>query len=160
MTGEEWEELGRNVSNNTHLTNADLSYGVLNDHKISFFFRGLTKSTSIEVMLLYHNQLSAAGVRCMVPFLYHANNLTHLDISDNIIQSEGFNELFRALRNSPIEELYCNRCGVESIEIDSDHIPRNLQEIFLEGNYISADGCRELAKLLRSPSNETASLQK
>ena len=38
-----------------------------------------------------------AGVQSMVPFLQNANNLTSLDLDENIIQSEGFNFLFRAL---------------------------------------------------------------
>ena len=47
MTDEEWEELGRDISNNTHLTNVFLYDGALNDHKMSFF-RGLTRSSTIQ----------------------------------------------------------------------------------------------------------------
>ena len=85
----------------------------------------------------------------MVPFLQNASYLTHLDLDDNNIQSEGFNIMFRALRDSPIEELYCNRCGIESIEIDTEHIPKHLTWLSLIGNIINANGCHELAKLLQ-----------
>jgi hypothetical protein len=40
-------------------------------------------------------------------------------------------------------------CGIESIEIDSEHIPRHLTYLCLTGNNINADGCRGLAKLLQ-----------
>eukprot|EP00985_Skeletonema_marinoi_P029398 scaffold27786_cov146-Skeletonema_marinoi.AAC.2 len=149
MTDENWEELGRDVFNNTHLNIVYLNDGALNDHKMISLFRGLTSSSSIEQMYLYGNRLSAVGVQSMVPFLQNASYLTHLDLDDNNIQSEGFNIMFRALRDSPIEELYCNRCGIESIEIDTEHIPKHLTWLSLIGNIINANGCHELAKLLQ-----------
>jgi len=85
----------------------------------------------------------------MVPFLQNANSLTRLDLYVNNIQSEGFNLIFRALRDSPIEHLDCCNCGIESIDIDGEHIPRNLKYLLLSENSINADGCRELAKLLQ-----------
>mmetsp|Transcript_17193 Transcript_17193/g.24324 ORF Transcript_17193/g.24324 Transcript_17193/m.24324 type:complete len:324 (-) Transcript_17193:427-1398(-) len=85
----------------------------------------------------------------MVPFLQNASNLTDLCLSDNNIQSEGFNTLLRALRVSPIAELDCSNCGVDSIEIDNEHIPRNLGKLNLTENAVNANGCRELAKLLQ-----------
>jgi Ran GTPase-activating protein (RanGAP) involved in mRNA processing and transport len=106
-------------------------------------------SSTIKEMVFCDNQLSVEGVRSMVPFLQNANNLTKLNLSDSNIQSEGFNLLFRELRDSPMKELSCNNNGIESIEIDSDHIPRNLKSLALEGNRINAEGCRGLAKLLQ-----------
>ena len=85
----------------------------------------------------------------MAPFLENANYLTQLDLDGNHIQSEGFNVLFRALRNSPIEALLCCECGIESIEIDGNEIPNNLAYLFLSSNNINADGCREISKLLQ-----------
>ena len=85
----------------------------------------------------------------MVPFLQNANNLTKLDLDHNNIQSEGFNILFRALSDSPIERLCCNNCGIESIVIDNEHRPEHLKQLYLDGNSINAAGCREIAKLLQ-----------
>jgi len=149
ISNEKWEELGRDIANNTHLTHVDLSYSSLNDQKMSFIFRGLTRSISIEHLKLRHNRFGAIGARSMVPFLQNANSRTHLDLSYNHIQSEGFNMMCRALCDSPIETLTCRRCGIESIDIDSEHIPRNLKNLFLWENRINADGCRGLAKLLQ-----------
>ena len=101
----------------------------LNDHKASFFFRGLTESCSIKELQLYENGFSAAAVRSMTPFLQNANNLTHLDLDGNNLQSEGFNLLFRELRDSPIQMLHCDNCGITTIEIDTGHIPRNLSRL-------------------------------
>ena len=85
----------------------------------------------------------------MVPFLQNANNLKYVDLHNNNIQSEGFNMLFRALRDSPIVKLCCSTCGIESIEIDSESIPQNLTQLQLDENKINSDGCREIAKLLQ-----------
>eukprot|EP00984_Skeletonema_dohrnii_P018871 scaffold8924_cov106-Skeletonema_dohrnii-CCMP3373.AAC.6 len=144
-----WEQLGHDISNNTHLSSLDLHEGALDDHTISSLFRGLTRSNSIREMRLYENAFSVAGVRSMRPFLQNAENLTLLDLDNNEIQSDGFNTLFRALRNSPIVELMCVRCCIESIEIDSDHIPKHLKHLHLNKNIINAEGCRGLSKLLQ-----------
>jgi len=149
MTDDEWEELGRDISNNTHLKNVYLWQGAINDHKISFLCRGLTRSASITTMHLYENGLCAASVQSMMPFLQNADNLRLLVLGNNNIRSEGFNMLHRALRDSPIEILNCSNCGIESIEIDSDHIPKHLTILGLNDNNINADGCRGLAKLLQ-----------
>ena len=149
MTDEEWEVIGEDIANNTHLFLVTLYEGALNDHIMSFFFRGLTRSSTIEEVQLHHNGLSAAGVRSMVQFLQNTNNLITLDLHGNNLQSEGFNLLFRALRDSPIKKLNCNTCGIESIEIDRNNFPRHLMSLDLDGNNINADGCRGLAKLLQ-----------
>ncbi len=148
MSDEDWEELGRDISNNTRLKYLSLYNHALNDHKMSFFFRGLTRSSSIRDMRLHSNGFSVAGVRSMVPFLQTANNLMCLNLSYNNFQSEGFNTLLRALGDSTIERLNCIGCGIESIEIDNEHKPKHLELIFLSDNIINADGCRGLAKLL------------
>ena len=149
LTNEDWEELGREITNNTHLTELNLPHRVLNDHKISSLFRGLTRSSSIEEVHLFDNGLSVAGVWSMVPFLQNANNLIKLDLGFNNIQSEGFNLLLRSLRDSPITTLYCSGCGIESIEIDIEHAPRHLKGLNLSHNEINPDGYRGLATLLR-----------
>eukprot|EP00986_Skeletonema_menzelii_P020827 scaffold32387_cov303-Skeletonema_menzelii.AAC.1 len=100
-------------------------------------------------MFLYRNELSSAAVQSMVPFLQNANNLIELNLQGNNLQSEGFNRIFQALRDSPIETLDCCRCGIESIEIDSEHVPEHLKLLNLRGNIINVDGCRGLATLLQ-----------
>jgi hypothetical protein len=148
MTDLDWYWLGSDISNSTHLENVSL-LGALNDHKMSFFFRGLTRSTSIKKADYSNNGFSLAGVRSMVPFLQNSDSLNKLHLDGNNIQSEGINLLFRALRDSPIEHLSCNKCGIESIEIDNDYFPKHLKSLYLYGNSINVDGCRELAKLLQ-----------
>jgi hypothetical protein len=149
MTDEEWEQVGRDIFNNTHLKELVLYDVALNDHKMSFLFQGLTRSSTIKDMMLCRNEFSVEGVRSMVPFLTNSINLKYLSLAGNDIQSEGFNMLLRALCNSPIEVLKCMDNGIESIEIDNDHIPRNVKFLDLYGNRINADGCRGLATLLR-----------
>ena len=149
FTNEQWEQLGRDISNNTHLECIDLSNGLIDD-KMSFFFGGLTGSKSIQELIMRYNGFSASGVRSMVPFLQHATKLRKLFIYWNHdLQSEGFNVVLRALRDSPIEQIFCSKCGIETIEIDDNNFPKMLQTLSLNGNNISTDGCREIAKLLQ-----------
>jgi hypothetical protein len=88
MTNDGWEELGRDISINTHLVSLCLCDGAIDDQTISFFFRGLTTSSSIIELYLNENELSVAGVRSMLPFLHNANHLEVLDLCDNSIQSD------------------------------------------------------------------------
>ena len=147
ITNENWEEFGTDISNNTHLRQLTLHTGALDDLKMTFLFRGLTGSSSLRRLTLDRNELSAVGVRSMVPFLKSSTTLVRLTLRDNKLQSEGFNALLRAMRNSPIRELYCNKCGIASIEIRC--IPKHLKWLYLSGNSIDVDGCRGLVKLLQ-----------
>eukprot|EP00985_Skeletonema_marinoi_P029403 scaffold27786_cov146-Skeletonema_marinoi.AAC.7 len=116
---------------------------------MSFLFRGLTKSNTIKYVTLYENDFGAEGVLTMVPFLQNVDYLEELNLNDNTITSEGFNSVFRAQHGSAINYLRCSGCGIDSIKIDNDYIPRNLRILGLCHNTINADGCRELAKLLQ-----------
>ena len=148
MTNANWKVLGKYIAEKHNLQEVRLSKGALNDLRMIHLFRGLKRSNSIKQLLLYENALSIAGLQSMEPFLHNAHNLRTLDISRNNLQSEGFNFLFRALHNIPIEELNCSECGIESIEIDRDYIPKNLKALELAKNIINADGYRGLATLL------------
>ena len=149
MTGEQWQRIGHMISNSKCLERLWCHSGALDDHKMSCLFRGLTRSSSLQRLLLESNGFSVAGIKSMVPFLQNTNNLTWLNLNGNNIQSEGFNMLFLALSDSPIELLSCDSCDIESIEIDSEHVPNHLRTLALGGNNINADGCREVAKVLR-----------
>ena len=91
ITNEEWEELGRDISNNTHLKTLQLFYDALDDQKITFLFRALTRSDSLKTITLRNNGLSLAVTRSMGQFLRNASRLQWLDLDNNNIQSEGFN---------------------------------------------------------------------
>jgi len=127
MADDGWEQLGRDTSKNFFLRELEFVNCRLDDNKMSFLFRGLTRSSSIKRLCLRRNEFGFNGVQSMVPFLQNANNLLSLTIDYNNITSEGFNSLFRSLRDSPITLLSAHRCGVDTIEIDVDSIPNNLQ---------------------------------
>ena len=149
MTDEDWVTNGREISNNTDLETVTITDGALNDHKMSFLFRGLTRSSSIEYLHLDNNQLSPVGVWRMVPFLQYANNLLELNLDNNNFQSEGLSMMLYALCNSSIEELSCCGCGIKSIDIDTNFFPNHLTVLNLNNNNINTDGCRRLSKLLQ-----------
>ena len=149
VTNEEWEQIGRDVSNNTHLELVDC-FGILsnNENGLESFLRGLVGSTSIVDLGLENNRISPAGVRSLVPFLQNSCKLASLGIGRNNIGSEGFNILLWALRDSQIEGLYCGGSGIESIEIERGYFPRVLKKLDLSRNNISSDGCKGIAQLL------------
>jgi len=157
-TEEAWELLGRDVAGNEYLREIQLTptaeyndradTGVLNDQNMTSLFRGLTRSDSLREMYLRQNAFGVGGIQAMVPFLQNSSNIRCLNILGNNIKSEGFRLLWSALRDSPIETLWCGWCGVENIEIDDEHIPKRLENLNLCGNSINPDGCRELTKLL------------
>ncbi len=154
MTAEDWEQLGHAISNNTHLKEIAFTVGVFGDEvdyeKLSSFFRGLTGSSTINTINVSDNGFGVQGIHDMAPFLQNTSSLTNLDISQNNIGSEGFNLLWRALCDSRIKDLTCNECGIHSIEIDTNHLPKYLTNLYLTNNNISADGSVELAKLLQA----------
>ena len=153
MTAEDWEQLGHAISNNTHLKEIIFQVCVFGSEvdyeKLSSFFRGLTGSNTINTVGMTSNFFGVQCVHDMVPFLQNTSSLMNLDISRNDIGSEGFNLLWRALRDSPIERLHCSQCGIDSIDIDTNHGPKKLNDLELDNNNINADDCRELAKLLQ-----------
>ena len=154
MTAEDWEQLGRDINDNTHLLSMTFSDVTLDDHKMSSLFRRLTRGNNIHSLTLDYNHFGADGVQSMAQFLQSASKLTSLDVSNNDIGSDGFNLLWRAVRDSPIGRLVCTDCGIDFIEIDDDHIPNNLYKLNLVNNNINADGYIELSKLLNG-SNST-----
>ena len=85
MTYEDWEQLGHDISTNTHLEDLTLCDGALNDHKMSCLFRELTGSSSINDIYFTNNYFGVDGVRIMVPFLQNAGSLKRLDVSNNNI---------------------------------------------------------------------------
>lgn len=149
LTNKEWETLGCHISHNTHLKTVALTDGALNNQKISFLFRRLTRNSSIGYLGLSNNELSAVGVWSIVPFLQNANKLLSLDMDGNNLQSEGLSMLLYALCNSSIEYLHCSGCGIKSIDIDKDFFPKHILKLDLMKNNINADGCHRLATLLQ-----------
>ena len=83
----------------------------------------------------------------MSPFLQNASKLTKLELQNNNLQSDGFKLLLRALYNRPLKSLNCSSCGIEPLEIEQ--LPRNLRTLYLDDNNINAQGCQQLAKVLR-----------
>ena len=152
MNHRELEDLGKAISNNTNLTLVKIVDEALCDDMMPFFFGGLTASASLQNLELPRNDISASGVKDMEPFLRNASNLLGIDLRHNNIESEGFNFLLRALCDSPVQNLICNGCGIKSLEIETELIPKKLKILSLSQNNINTPGCRGLAKLLRGGS--------
>ena len=151
ITNEEWELIGRDFSNNEHLWQLRLSNGAFDDDKLSCFFRGFTGSNSLRHFMLTDNEFGVAGLRSMVPFL-QSSNLKSLTLIRSNIKSEGFDMLVRALRDNPIGDISCNYCGIESIDIDPQNFPKQLESLGLSGNNMKRSGYRALAHFLQGDS--------
>mmetsp|Transcript_13340 Transcript_13340/g.19993 ORF Transcript_13340/g.19993 Transcript_13340/m.19993 type:complete len:455 (+) Transcript_13340:101-1465(+) len=151
LTNEGWERFGRDISNSSYLRKLVL-FNYFDDDNITPFFRGLTRSSSIRRLSLYdENYICFNGIQSMVPFLQNASNLLELNITGNKnnVIAEGFSLLFRALSDSPIKKITFNNFDMDSFEIDDTSVPNKLVILDLNGNKINADGCRQIAKLLR-----------
>eukprot|EP00985_Skeletonema_marinoi_P011780 scaffold5591_cov148-Skeletonema_marinoi.AAC.9 len=151
------ERLGEGIDSDSHLEELSFDDSSLDDQKLSSIFRGLTRSSSIKYMRLNANGLTVVGVRSMVPFLQNSNNLLRLNLNDNNLQTRGFNELFHALRNSPIESLHCGGCGIDSIEIEKNAFPKKIERLYLHDNEFAVDDIRGLVMFLQN-SNDLSSL--
>ena len=152
MTDEDWEQLGRDISNSSYLRKL-VMFNYFDDDNMSPFFRGLTRSSSIRRLSLpfEENYICLDGIQSMLPFLQNASNLLELNMTGNNgnIISEGFSLLFRALSESPIKKITFNNFHMDSFEIDDAYVPNNLVILDLNGNKINAVECRQIAKLLR-----------
>mmetsp|Transcript_16654 Transcript_16654/g.25225 ORF Transcript_16654/g.25225 Transcript_16654/m.25225 type:complete len:192 (+) Transcript_16654:82-657(+) len=124
MSDEDWVQCGRDISNNCYMETLSVREGVLDDRTMTSFFQGLTRS-SLNFVELIENGFGVAGAQSMVPFLRNSKSLKTLFVVCNTIRSEGFNALWRALRDSPIEKLYCPICGINAIEIVMDDLPNS-----------------------------------
>jgi hypothetical protein len=150
MSNEDWEQLGRVIANSNRLKRLCLHTGVLNDERMIFLFRGLTRSSSIRgfnIEKYWGRGYGLDGVRAMTPFLQNAN-LRFLNVSRNPITPEGFTLLLAGLRDSPVEEIRCDQCELDSIEIDISCFPKNMKTLHLGKNKLGRNSCRELAKIL------------
>jgi hypothetical protein len=161
VTVANWEQIGRDIANNNQLLDFDLRNLNLDleiaDQKITALFLGLTtRSNSIEALGLRDIGFGVNTVRSMLPYLQR-QALTHLCVAGNNITSEGFMLLWNVLCDGPIELLNCDNCGIDSINILADTIPKHLTYLSLPRNPLGADGCLQIAKLLR---REDATLKK
>jgi hypothetical protein len=158
MTEDGWEQLGRVIASNSYLGELVVDVGFnLVDEKMICLFRGLTRSNSMKRLTFESGDgFGFNGIRSMVPFLQNSNNLEWLDVSYNDIQSEGFQLLLRALRNSPIKRLDCDYCDLDSIEIEYDAFPKKLEALTLDGNGFGVDGVRSLMPFLQNSNNLTS----
>ena len=156
MTPETWEELelGRHIFRDMSFGNLTITSRALNsDEKVSSFFRGLTGSNTIQKIFLCNNHFGMQGLRSMVPFLQNVAHLNGLEISGNNIGSEGFAVLWRGLRRSPIKHLFCNNCGIESMEIEiygRKSGPRRLESLGLDSHFRPAPPLEHLHFLWKS----------
>jgi len=147
---EQWTQFGRDVSNSSYLRTLEI-YDVLNDYGVAAFFRGLTRSNSLRKFKLASSEYSLIGVESMLPFLQNASSLECFELRHNNdgFTSEEFSLIWGALRDSHIKKLSLFNCGLRSIDIDVTYVPSKLVALNLSCNFINADGCREVAKLLR-----------
>jgi len=180
--------LGRYIANNTHLINLNLPSNT--DVNI---FQGLTKSDSIKVLILESvvhytdNTVGMNGVQSMTPFLQNSPQLIKIDLSKNIIGSQGFGLGFELLVHSldggSINELILDKCNITDISalgnVTLPHLKKislcnnnsrnihnigdissytSLEDLNLSHNNIGIVGCRAIAHLLQKEDTNLTTL--
>ena len=155
-----WEVLGLHIANNTHIEQIDLDDNAMSDGKATSLFRGLTKSSSIEVLDLMRNTIGINTMRSMVPFLKNSPNLSTLRMSRNsAIGSEGFEIAMQSLNGSAaMEELYFAACNIEDVSSLETYPLSNLRSLSLGYNPIGREGCITIANLLQKEDSNLTSL--
>ena len=157
----------------TRLDDIDLSGCHLDDVKMSFLFKNLTRAKSLSKLELAGNEFGIVGIQSMVPFLKRAQNISMLEISDNQnINTECFNLLVEALQiGGTIKILWLESCNIDDITaLEQYFLPRlrelglcsnniqrfpslenytNLEELWLQESTVGIEGCRSIAKLLQ-----------
>ena len=137
------ELIGRYIARNTHLRTINLNFLV--DRKastISKLFQGLSQGHVLEELFLEDNDMGTDDIRNIVPLLRNSPKLSHLHLSGNRLNTEGFEVLMNALDGGPIEVLYLNSCsttgggGIENISALGNYATLHLRELHLAGNNI------------------------
>ena len=142
-----WARLGDYLASNNHVECMSLRQCNLNDSNMSVFFKGAQKS-SLVVLTLYSVGFGSEGIRCLVPFLQNACNLTSLNVSGNLIKTEGLWWLMKGLTGGSIEKLNLRHCGLTNLAVIEKCSLTNLQVLYLSDNS-NIDGCESIAELLR-----------
>ena len=154
------ELLGRYIADNTHLKEFGLKENQITDDKLALLFRGLSKSSSIELIDLSHNDLGVNGIRSMLPFLKNTPNLGNIYLNGNDgICTEGFELVICALNgSSSMEELWFDECNIEDISALNTYTLPNLRILDLGHNDIGREGCIIIANLLQKEASTLKNL--
>jgi len=88
---------------NSAITHIDLSHNKLNSKSISYLSKSIRYNKNLKVLILKNNKISNSGCKNFFKFLNSWNEnikLSHLDISNNEIGSDGVDTLSEFLKNT------------------------------------------------------------
>lgn len=133
-----WELLGGYIAENDDLVAIDLSCVHLTDAKMPFLFKNLTKSSSLEELVIRDNNFGLAGIRSMVPFLNNTQHLKRVFIGENdSVNTECFGLIMNALHGGSMWFLDFNRCNIGDITAIEERTLPHLTHLDLSRNDIN-----------------------
>ena len=151
LTDQAWQLLGGYIANSTHLHTFDLDSCDLTDQQMTSLFSTLVRSESLaEFGIKFSPSFGIEGVRCVVPFLENSPDLWQVDIyHNNNFNSECFELLVKALKNTSVKRLVLENCNITDISILNTYNLSNLRKLDLNQNNIGKDGCITISNLLQ-----------
>ena len=164
LTDLAWKLLGRYIVNNTHLREVWMNECNLTNQKMSSLFGLLVNSSSLKKLELKNNPFGVDGVQSMVPFLnntkldslYITGNWSYME--HNNFCTECFDLVVSTLHDTNIQELWFMKCRITDISSLEIYTLPNLQQLYLDGNRISTNGCIIIADLLQKEGSTLMSL--
>jgi len=159
FTNAAWELLGRYIANNSLLKKITLDEYFITDEKITFFFKGLGKSSSLDELKMNFSRFGVVGMQSMVPLLQGSPNLLFLYLGKNPhFNTECFELLISALDESNIDTLCVEYCNIEDISALDRYALPNIEYLQLSGTNIGREGCITLANLLQKEASKLVRL--
>ena len=150
FTNAAWELLGRYIANNSLLKKITLDEYFITDEKITFFFKGLGKSSSLDELKMNFSRFGVVGMQSMVPLLQGSPNLLYLYLGKSPnFNTECFVLLISALDDSNIDTLCVDYCNIDNISALDRYALPNIEYLQLNGSNIGREGCITLSNLLQ-----------
>ncbi|XP_037116564.1 LOW QUALITY PROTEIN: uncharacterized protein LOC119128354 [Syngnathus acus] len=152
------EALASVLSSPGSLSHLDLSWNNLRDDGVEALAAGLAKpQCTLQVLKLYHCQLSKKSCEALASVLSSSRTLSHLDLSSNDLRDDGLEALTAGLAKPQctleVLGLYCCKLSTKSCEALASVLssPGSLNHLDLSGNDLHDHGLYALSAGLAKP---------
>ncbi|XP_028655186.1 NACHT, LRR and PYD domains-containing protein 12-like isoform X1 [Erpetoichthys calabaricus] len=153
-----YEELGKILVQNHHITELDLCYNDGGDEGVKLLSIGLLgNSCNIRTLRVNKNSLTDQCCQDLAVIVYSSQSLTELYLHANKLGDSGIKLLCTGLRNDKcqLEKLSLFQCGLTSNccadLAETLYTMRNLKKLALRGNKLQNNGVRQLCGPLQRP---------